>query len=226
MPDRLFSDVFFAEVERRGLALHALAKEAGIPYDRLKKFGQKHKAGLKPTTSAEDAASLARVLGTTVDSMLLDSQIFALTQPVTDQSDTKAELIDIWDIEASAGDGSVVPHGETVADRLAMPVDYLRSITGTSPRHLQIITVKGRSMLTTLDDGDVIMIDTTKCHLGHDGIYVIRLDDALHIKRIGRSSTRGMVRIISDNQAEYPAFERPMAEIETVGRVIWAGKKM
>ena len=224
MPTPRFSDVFFAEVDRRELALHAVAREAGIPYDRLKKFGQKHRAGKNPATSAEDAAALARVLGTTVDAMLFQDGVTSPAGPIAVK--TASELVTVWDVEASAGDGIVAPEYETMAGRLAFPAGYLSQITTTAPEHLQILSVKGRSMLTTLDHDDVVMIDRTKRNLGFDGIYVLRLDDTIHVKRIGRSSTRGMVRIVSDNSQEYAPFERPISDIDVLGRVIWAGKKL
>ncbi|OYZ36730.1 MAG: transcriptional regulator, partial [Novosphingobium sp. 16-62-11] len=35
----------------------------------------------------------------------------------------------------------------------------------------------------------------------------------------------GMVRVISDNAA-YPRLERPIQEVELVGRVVWKGGRL
>lgn len=227
MDKNAFATRLLDEVDRRGLTLAGIARDAGVSYEQLKKIIQKVRAGKPATTNVEDATALARALGTTVESMLSDVCPSAEQGALEQVASTSLHvLVNVWDVTASAGNGAVVPAYESVAYQLAFPPDYLRSITSTPPEKLQIISVKGRSMLTTLDEDDVVMIDRTKTHVGYDGIFVIRIDDTLHVKRIARSSTRGLVRIISDNKAEFPEFERAMAEIEVLGRVIWAGKRM
>jgi phage repressor protein C with HTH and peptisase S24 domain len=110
---------------------------------------------------------------------------------------------------------------------LAFPPGYLAQLTRANPRDLSIIGVKGDSMLPTLADDDLVMIDRTKKDLSFDGLFVIRDGgDALLIKRIGRASRRGFVSIISDNRAVYPAVEKPLDEVEVIGRVIWKGGKV
>jgi phage repressor protein C with HTH and peptisase S24 domain len=55
---------------------------------------------------------------------------------------------------------------------------------------------------------------------------VIRDDGAsLLVKRIGRATRRGYVMVISDNPRYAPA-ERPLAEIEVLGKVIWMGVRV
>lgn len=208
-------------MEATGWKAAPLSSAAGMGETAIRDLLRK---GSSPKIST--AIALARALDNTVDGIIAlgtGAEVQALT-PAPDHD--HAVMVNVWDVAASAGDGSIVPAYESLAYRLAFPPDYLRSITSTPPDRLQIISVKGRSMLTTLDEDDVVMIDTTKRHIGYDGIFVIRLDETLHVKRIGRSSTRGKVRIISDNKAEFPEFERAMDEVEVLGRVIWAGKRM
>lgn len=132
-------------------------------------------------------------------------------------------MIDVHDVRASAGGGSVVD-AEDVVDRLSFPLGYLDRITKTHPRHLKIIGVKGDSMHPTLHDDDVVMLDLSKTSLDYDGLFVLRFGDALHVKRVGRAPG-GAVRIISDNDA-FPDLDLPRDEVEPVGKVIWIGKKV
>jgi len=82
-------------------------------------------------------------------------------------------------------------------------------------------------MNPTLNDDDVVMVDVSKGDLSFDGIFVIRDNgEALLVKRIGRASQAGWVTIISDNRKMYPSVERSLADIEVVGRVIWAAGKI
>lgn len=137
---------------------------------------------------------------------------------------THALMVDVFDVRASAGNGSVV-ETEEVVERLSFPPDYLKRITKTSPRHLAIIGVKGDSMEPTLRDDDIVMLDRTKTSLDFDGLFVVRFGDALHVKRITRAA-RGHIRVISDNATIYPVIELPREEVDVVGKVIWTGKKV
>ena len=134
-------------------------------------------------------------------------------------------LIPVYDVEASAGPGLVAPETEAVAYRLELPADYIASLTDSHPRHLQVISVKGVSMLPTLKPGDLVMIDRAKTSLTYDGLFVLDIDGAILVKRIGRSPRPGFVTVISDNDREQPSFERAMKHIKVLGKVIWAGVK-
>jgi transcriptional regulator with XRE-family HTH domain len=146
------------------------------------------------------------------------------TLPALPPSDDQA-LIPVFDIQASAGPGLIAPDHEMIAESVSLPVTYLRHITTTHPRHLCLIGVKGDSMLPTLKQDDLVMLDTTKTSLGYDGLFVLEMDGALHVKRVTRGSQTGVVRIISDNAAHYPTYERAAHEIQVKGKVVWKGVK-
>jgi phage repressor protein C with HTH and peptisase S24 domain len=81
-------------------------------------------------------------------------------------------------------------------------------------------------MVPTIAEDDLVMVDTTKRDLSFDGVFVIRDDGAsLLVKRIGRGTRRGHVMVISDNP-RYAPTERPLAEIEVLGKVLWMGVKV
>lgn len=135
-------------------------------------------------------------------------------------------LVAVYDIQASAGDGAYAVDEYQVGS-LAFPKNYLRSLTRANLPDLAIISVKGDSMLPTLADDDVVMLDTSKRDLSYDGLFVIRDNgNALLVKRIGRASKPGCVTIISDNRDLYSSVEKALSDIEVIGKVIWAGGKM
>ena len=117
---------------------------------------------------------------------------------------------------ASAGPGTL-PAEEIPSGRLRFSNRWLKG-QGLEPAMLSVIEVEGDSMEPTLRDGDEILVDRTPRPL-RAGIHVIRLDDVLLVKRL-EPGPGGTVRIISDNPA-YPRLERPLAELELVGRVVW-----
>jgi hypothetical protein len=142
------------------------------------------------------------------------------------ESPTTTDMISVFDIHASAGDGMMVLT-EDEACRLEFPRGYLQTITKANPRYLAIIGVKGDSMLPTLADDDIVMLDRSKRDLSYDGLFVIRDNgDGLLVKRIGRASKAGHVAIISDNRALYHPVEKSLTDIEVIGKVIWSGGKV
>lgn len=135
-----------------------------------------------------------------------------------------AALVPVYDVAASAGGGSVVEY-EAEIYSLAFPPEYLKKLTSSSPAHLSIISVKGDSMDPTLVDDDVVLLDTSKTNLSFDGLFVIRFDDALHVKRVGRSAKPGYVIVISDNSA-FRDIEADKGDLHVIGKVLWYGRKV
>ena len=72
---------------------------------------------------------------------------------------------------------------------------------------------------------DVILVLLTNGEPQRDGLHVIRLDGGLFVKRL-QCDFNG-VRVISDNPiyASRGLSKAELAELNIVGRVVWAGKK-
>jgi phage repressor protein C with HTH and peptisase S24 domain len=135
------------------------------------------------------------------------------------------DLVPVYAVQASAGPGALISE-EYQEYSLAFPPSYLKTFTSSSPKNLSIISVKGESMEPTLVDNDIVLLDMSKTNLSYDGLFVIRFDDALHVKRVGRSPKKGHITIISDNKELYPPMEAAVADIEPVGKVLWYGRKV
>lgn len=135
------------------------------------------------------------------------------------------KLIPVNSVEASAGHGSII-HDEYQEYSLAFPPNYLRILTQTNPKELSIISVKGESMEPTLLSNDIVLLDRSKKDLNYDGLFVLRFNDVLHVKRVGRSPKKGYVMIISDNKHLYPPIDAAITDIEPVGKVLWYGRKV
>ena len=129
-------------------------------------------------------------------------------------------------VRASAGPGALVA-GETAGPYFGFESRWLKALTTTSPAQLSIIRVEGDSMSPTLNAGDDILVDPRDCvERLRDGIYVLRVDDALIVKRIALHPVGRRVTVQSDNPA-YPDWpDCDMGEIHCIGRVIWAGRRI
>jgi phage repressor protein C with HTH and peptisase S24 domain len=82
-------------------------------------------------------------------------------------------------------------------------------------------------MSPTLNPGDDILVDLDDCEERlRDGIYVLRVDDALVVKRLALNPRGRRLTIQSDNPA-YPDWpDCGLDEISCIGRVIWSGRKI
>lgn len=168
------------------------------------------------------AARYGRAFGVSPEWLLYGKGKAAVAAPTV----LREALIPIFEVTASAGHGAALMEHELVEDHLSFPPQYLREITSTAPKHLAIIRTKGDSMVPTIAEDDLVMVDTTKRDLSFDGLFVIRDDGAsLLVKRIGRGTRRGHVMVISDNP-RYAATERPLSDIEVLGKVLWMGVKV
>lgn len=125
---------------------------------------------------------------------------------------------------ASAGPGAE-PGSERPENHIVFENKWLRELSA-NPDALQIIQVDGDSMAPTLGDGDDILVDTRDASDRlRDGIYVIRMDDALLVKRLSPRPAR-KIAVMSDNAA-YPSWpEVKPSALSVIGRVIWAGRKV
>jgi phage repressor protein C with HTH and peptisase S24 domain len=129
-------------------------------------------------------------------------------------------------VRASAGPGAI-PDNESGKPYFGFDERWLRTLTATASSGLSIIRVEGDSMAPTLNPGDDILVDSGDTLKGlRDGIYVLRVDDALLVKRLALHPVGSRVTVQSDNPA-YPDWpDCSLAEIACVGRVIWAGRKI
>jgi phage repressor protein C with HTH and peptisase S24 domain len=129
-------------------------------------------------------------------------------------------------VMVSAGSGAIVTE-EIGKPYFAFDERWLKQLTASGPSNLSIVRVEGDSMAPTLNAGDDILVD-----LGdgadrlRDGIYVLRIDDALVVKRIALNPVGKRVTVQSDNPA-YPDWpDCTLKDINPIGRVIWSGRRI
>lgn len=131
-------------------------------------------------------------------------------------------------VRAAAGGGAIVEH-ETPDDALIFKEDWVRIELGAKPQDLYLIRVAGDSMEPTLRSGDVILVDRRATRPDREGVYILRMNGTLLVKRL-QALPGGVVRVISDN-ATYEPFNVTRADLEAadmavIGRVVWTGRRM
>ncbi len=122
-------------------------------------------------------------------------------------------LVNVYDVDVSAGDGTVCFGDADPVSRLAFRKDWLAN-HGLHAKELLIVYAKGDSMLPTIQDKEPLLVNTADKELTDGFIYVIRSHDNLWVKRIQRQID-GSLLLISDNKV-YPPMLLSLNEASDV----------
>ena len=129
--------------------------------------------------------------------------------------------IDYIHLNPSCGKGTVVLQEPEVTP-IKLGTQMIQSVLKiTDPKCLKIFKASGDSMETTIEDGDMLLIDTTRLDFNNGGIFLLTINNDWFIKRLRRRLS-GELDVISDN-SKYPVETfNPDDDIEIVikGRVI------
>ncbi len=147
------------------------------------------------------------------------------TVAVYDNSDNEFVKIPVYDVQASAGNGTYVDN-ERILYHLSFRKDWIKNICKAPITSLCVIRVCGDSMMPTLSHDDTVLVDMTQTRASSDGIYVIVYDDLLMVKRVRVDPVRNIATIISDNTIYSPIENISPEDIRIAGKVIWCGRRV
>lgn len=146
--------------------------------------------------------------------------------PDLPQSDIE-EVVQFYDLRASAGPGLIAPGPNPAAQRIALPLAHIRRQTGAISADLCAMAASGDSMEPTIRNGALLLLDRSSRE-AREGIHVIARGDDVLVKRIQPLGARS-VRLISDNPrytAEDMPLDDPSVPVRFIGRVIWVGQPL
>jgi transcriptional regulator with XRE-family HTH domain len=114
---------------------------------------------------------------------------------------------------------------------IAGPVSVKRSwVTSefqVAPEDLRLLYVEGESMKPTLFPGDIVLANL-KDTIVRDGLYVVKIEDALIIKRLQRLS-KDLIKVSSDNP-DYESWTVKLSDftqtLVITGRVIRVSRRV
>ena len=132
-------------------------------------------------------------------------------------------MIPGYNIQVSAGHGAI--NGEEQPTRyLAFRKKWLK-YRGFNEKDLVVVFAKGDSMEPTITNNNSLLILTKIESIQDGGIYVIRQDDTLLVKRVQRLLD-GNLKLISDNTAYEPMVltKDSFESLDVVGQVVWIAK--
>lgn len=144
-------------------------------------------------------------------------------EPAPDGEFTPVEMLGA---RISAGHGATNGDHEVIG-KFAFRTSWLKS-KGLHAGNAKIVRVRGKSMADRINDGDILLINTSVNSLSQDGVYVIELDGEDYVKLLQRDFKTGGVTVVSYN-ADYPAqllVGNEANRLRIIGRVIWHGGEL
>ncbi len=102
--------------------------------------------------------------------------------------------------EATCGAGTINDHYIEVVDYVTVAAAWAREKLGGNLNKIQVITARGDSMEATIENGDVMFVDTAVEAFDGDGLYLLWYIDGLKGQAAAIHRQRRMM-IISDNSS-------------------------
>src|SRR5699024_1756687 len=119
----------------------------------------------------------------------------------------------ILEVSPAAGAGREPMDYPAVIDYLELPESWAQHRLGRDLSKYRVLPVSGDSMSPTINDGDLVFVDTSVTSYQSNGVYVIIWHDRLLIKRLRASLSSGKIEIASDNEAAYPTESVSLEEL-------------
>ncbi len=136
--------------------------------------------------------------------------------------------VPLYGPHAGAGHAAALGH-ESFGEIIAFKRAWVGSELHCQAEDLCLLYVEGESMKPVLRTRDLVLVD--RRHAGsvpQDGIYVVRIDGTLLVKRVQRLPA-GQIRVTSENPAYEPFIISPADPSENltiIGRVVWMGRRL
>lgn len=135
------------------------------------------------------------------------------------------ERLPVFDLKTAAGRDPLGDGAHAVSYAMFRSA-WLRNLTATPFSQLAVVQMSGDSMEPTLNHGDQALADTTQTNLRREGLYVLRLENILMIRRVTMHPATRRVTIGSDNARYKPYEDLDPDGLDALGRLIWIGRTL
>lgn len=209
-------------IEKNGLSREQFAEKANIAYSLLAHYIGKNPTkniGRNVANRIEMAFGLSEnwldqdwtMNNQRTGNTLATSNINPNLEPIDDWDsstpldDDEVEIVFYKDFSFACGHGSTTEAMANESRRLRMSKATLNRI-GSNKTMVFATIAEGDSMSPTINDGATIWIDTTKQSIKDGHIFVFEYGGLFMCKRLYRLPNDGL-KVVSDNDIDYPAFE-------------------
>jgi phage repressor protein C with HTH and peptisase S24 domain len=132
-------------------------------------------------------------------------------------------MVGIRHADAQFGLGATFSEDHTEVEVLQFPKVWVESITYSPAELLSWVRGRGDSMVPTIHDGDMILLDHSQRRVeDQDELWAFTVGDTRAIKRLRVKGDRML--IFSDNE-RVPPDEEPLDLVRIVARVVFVGRR-
>lgn len=184
----------------KNLKIAELAESVGVDAANISRL----ETGKQKQFSEQTLNRLAHALSVSVPDLFTSSENKS-TVYINSESEAAARKdadvyrVEVLDVSASAGAGHI--QGSDVID-VIQAIEYssdqaLAMFGGRTSSGVKVINVRGDSMASTIEPGDLIFVDVNVNEFDGDGIYVFGFDGKVYVKRL--QMIPDQLLVISDN---------------------------
>ena len=186
----------------------AAAQIAGVSEKQISRWRQGYSS---PSILKLD--KLCKATGKSIDWLLSGKE-----SPVVERGDEFVP-VPLLDVRAAAGAGAWNEH-DVVKEIIPLTRAMLRQL-GAPAGNLHLIEAIGESMSPLIEHGDLLLVDANDRLVERGGVFVLRSDQGLQVKRI-RPRPEGKISVTSENPLYARENRENIApdEVDVVGRVL------
>lgn len=180
-------------------------------------------ANAQTPPSLLDIIEIARICDVSLEWLINEVGQMDGVSKVREEPGADVVQIPILDARAAAGGGIENYLDGNVVGHFAFSAAELRRL-GVDPANVRALRIDGYSMMPTVADGRIGLMDISKRDLVDGKVYVLRAPDGLRVKRIHRRMD-GRVVLVSDNKEHHAPETLSPADAErmrVLGRLFWA----
>ncbi|MBP5398914.1 MAG: helix-turn-helix domain-containing protein [Alphaproteobacteria bacterium] len=112
----------------------------------------------------------------------------------------------------------------TVIDQVPFSAAFAQQLNISETSNLKIIIASGDSMSPTINDRDLVLVNTSINTPQNNGLYLFNIKDELFIKRLSLDKFSGSADIISDNNFYPPIKINNIKKLSCLGKIIFVCK--
>ncbi|WP_269564532.1 XRE family transcriptional regulator [Kosakonia radicincitans] len=184
----------------KNMKIAELAESVGVDAANISRL----ETGKQKQFSEQALNKLAQALSVSVSDLFTSSENQSTVYINSEGNSSIIKDIDVFrvevlDVSASAGSGHI--QGSDVID-VIHAIEYssdqaLSMFGGRTSSGVKVINVRGDSMASTIEPGDLIFVDVNINEFDGDGIYVFGFDGKVYVKRL--QMIPDQLLVISDN---------------------------
>ena len=197
-------------LQTKGLSVNALARQVGVSYPAMRKITKGE------TLNPKFLFEIAEALNVSVEWLKTGE---GSSENLSDDPSGDHIRFERLDVIAALGDGYINNETAEVVDFVHVDKAWAREKLGGNLSRIQVITARGDSMQGTIEDGDVLFVDTSVRSFEGEGVYLLSFADGLKAKRL-QASVGGGLLVISDN----PLYRTETIENDKLEKLTICGK--